>query len=93
MTESITTLNIDGEQFNVDEQSEAVQRMVAIFNGWNQQEAEATDKLMMVKAAKSDLSRQIIMQVRQDQQASENEKTDTTDATTVESTTDQSENA
>lgn len=63
---TITTLNIDGEQFNVADLSDTVQRMVDIFNNWNKQEVEASDKLMMIKAAKSDLSRQIILQVRQD---------------------------
>jgi hypothetical protein len=64
--EELKTLNIDGEQYNIADMSEAVQRMVGIFNGWNQREVEAHDELMMVQAAKADLSRQIILQVRKE---------------------------
>ena len=67
--DEITTLNIDNETYNVVDLSDAVQKMVEIFNGWNVKEAEATDALMMVKAAKADLSRQIILQVRADNEA------------------------
>lgn len=67
--EPIANLNIDGEVHQVADLSPTVQNMVDIFNGWNQKEADVSDKLMMVKAAKADLSRQIILQVRQDLEA------------------------
>lgn len=67
--EPIVNLNIDGETYLVSDLTPTVQNMVDVFNGWNQKEADVTDKLMMVKAAKADLSRQIIMQVRADKEA------------------------
>lgn len=67
--EPIANLSIDGENFVVAELSPTVQNMVEIFNGWNQKESDVADELMMIKAAKADMSRQIILQVRQDKEA------------------------
>ncbi len=66
--EDIKVLNIDGVTYAVDSMSEQVQQMVGIYNGWNQKESDARDQLMLVQAAKNDLSRQIIMQVRKDKE-------------------------
>jgi hypothetical protein len=69
----VEVLNIDETQLEVKDQSEEVQKMVGVFNNWNQQEAdlieEYTDKISMIRAAKNDLSRSIVVQVKKDQEA------------------------
>lgn len=67
--EPVKVLTIDEVPLNVAELSQAVQQLVAIFDDWNQAEADARNHLMMVSAAKDTLSRQIIQQVRQDKAA------------------------
>lgn len=66
--EEIKVLNIDGETYAVDAMSDAVQAMVTVFNDWAQDEVDARSRLQQVQAAKNDLSRQIILQVRQEQE-------------------------
>ncbi len=67
--QAVTTLNIDGTAFNVSDLSDKVQGLVSVYNEWNQEAANAQSKLGMVQAALNDLSRQIIMQVKADQDA------------------------
>lgn len=62
--DEVKVLNIDGTPYAVDGMSDVVKRMVTIYNEWNQKEADARDNLSLVQSAKSELSRQIIMQVR-----------------------------
>lgn len=62
--DEVKVLNIDGTPYAVDGMSDAVKRMVTVYNEWNQKEADARDNLALVQSAKSELSRQIIMQVR-----------------------------
>lgn len=69
--EDVKVLNIDGTPYAVDSMSDQVKQLVAIYNEWNQDEADARNRLMQVSAAKNDLSRQIIMQVRQEKEAAE----------------------
>ena len=78
--EDVKVLNIDETPYAVDTLSEAVQDMVAVFNGWNQKDADLTDELTMVRSAKNELSRRIILQVREDMAASEEGTGDGTDA-------------
>ena len=66
--EAIKVLNIDGVPHDVDSMSEAVKSMVDIFNGWNNQEVDARDKLTMIQSAKNEVSRQIILQVRKEKE-------------------------
>jgi hypothetical protein len=62
----IETINIDETQYAVADASEKVQKLVEIFNEWNQEEANIRSKLMMLQAAKDSLSRQIIDQIKSD---------------------------
>jgi len=62
--QEIKVINIDNVPYAVDAMSETAQRLVTVYNDWNQNEADIRDKLMMVQAAKETLSRQIIEQVR-----------------------------
>lgn len=73
--EDVRVLNIDGVPRAVDSMSDVVKKMVAIFNEWAQREADARDELMLVQAAKQDLSRQIITQIRQEQEAAQQQAT------------------
>lgn len=80
--EDIKTLNIDGEAHDVADLSDTVQQMVEIFNSWNNKEVDARNDLMMLQAAKADLSRQIITQVRADNAPAEETETEEVDAPT-----------
>ena len=69
--EDIKVLNIDEVPYAVDAMSDEVKAMVEVFNSWNQREADVREELSMVMAAKNDLSRRIILQVRQEKEAAE----------------------
>lgn len=69
--EDIKVLNIDNVPYAVDGMSDEVKAMVDVFNGWSRKEAEALDELTLVRAAKNDLSRQIILQVRKEKEEAE----------------------
>lgn len=69
--EDIKVLNIDGVPYAVDGMSDDVKNMVAIFNEWAQDEADARNRLTQIAAAKNDLSRQIILQVRKEKEEEE----------------------
>ena len=71
--EDVKVLNIDDVPYAVDSMSDEVQQMVAIFNEWNQQEADVRNQLALVQAAKNDLSRRIILQVRKEKEEAEAE--------------------
>ncbi len=65
----VTTLNIDNNAFSVSDLSDRVQGLVNVYNEWNQNLADAQSKMAQVQAALNDLSRQIILQVKADQDA------------------------
>jgi len=65
----VTTLNIDGTSFNVADLSQQVQGLVGVYNEWNQKLADAQSSAALHQAALNDLSRQIIMQVKADNDA------------------------
>lgn len=69
--EDIKVLNIDNVPYAVDQMSDQVKQLVEIYNDWNRTEADARNHLMMVTAAKNDLSRQIIQQVRTEKEEAE----------------------
>jgi len=62
--QEIKVINIDNVPYAVEAMSDTAQRLVTVYNDWNQNEADIRDQLMMVQAAKETLSRQIIEQVR-----------------------------
>jgi hypothetical protein len=70
----IEVINIDEQTYAVSAMSEQIQGMVAIFNEWNQKDADARDVVAMVQAAKNELSRQIIAAVRAEQEAADAEE-------------------
>lgn len=79
--EDIKFLNIDNVQHEVEKMSGNVQGLVALYNNWNRKEfdaqkflAEAQSNVIMIQAAKADLSRRIIEQVRIDAAAAEQAK-------------------
>lgn len=76
--EEIKVITIDEVPYAVDQMSETVQQLVDVYNDWNQKEMEARSHLMMISAAKNDLSRQIVQQVRADKEAAEAAKADNT---------------
>lgn len=65
----VTTLNIDGNVLQVADLGPRVQALVNVYNDWNQQLADAQGKFALVQAALNDLSRQIIVQIKQDSDA------------------------
>ena len=69
--EDVKVLNIDDVPYAVDGMSEQVQSMVDVFNEWNQKEADARDNLIMIQAAKNDLSRSIVSTVRKEKEEAE----------------------
>jgi hypothetical protein len=69
--EDIKVLNIDGVPYAVDGMSDDVKRMVDLFNEWSQKEVDVRSELAMVQAAKNDLSRNIILQVRKEKEEAE----------------------
>ncbi len=81
--DDVKVLNIDDTPYAVDAMSDEVKDMVAVFNGWNQREADLLDEVRMVRAAKNDLSRQIILQVRKEKEEAEAEAAAAEPAPTV----------
>ena len=69
--DDIKVLNIDEQTYAVDAMSETIQGMVEIYNGWNQEHSDAQDRVLQLQAAKNDLSRQIILQVRKEKEEAE----------------------
>jgi hypothetical protein len=81
--QAITTLNIDGKTLNVSDLSEKVQQFVLIYNEWNQKLADAQTTFALTQAALNDLSRQIITQIKTDQDAAEAADDKPSDTTTT----------
>lgn len=73
--DAVKVLNIDEVPYAVDAMSEEIQAKVTMFDGWNQKDADLSDELTMVRAAKNDLSRSIILAVRQEKEAAEQANT------------------
>ena len=88
----ITTLNIDGNVLNVSDLSAKVQGLVTVYNGWNQKLADAQDVFALTQAGLNDLSRQIILAVKEDADEAAKAANDATvaDTTTPAVTTDAS---
>ena len=79
----IKMLNIDGIQHSVDDMSEEVKKMVEVFNDWNREEAQLRQDLAKIQSAKNDLSRKIILQVRNDLEPKNETDNDAEIASTV----------
>lgn len=64
----VTTLNIDDKTLQVADLSQRVQNLVGVYNEWNQKLADAQSQFSLVQAGLNDLSRQIILQIKQDEE-------------------------
>ncbi len=65
----VKVLNIDNVPYAVDAMSEKVKSMVSVYDEWNQKLTDAQDEVGSRRAALNDLSRTIIMAVREEQEA------------------------
>lgn len=65
----VTTLNVDNVAFNVADQSAQVKALVTVYDEWNQDLATAQKTSAQLQAALNELSRQIIVQLKTDQDA------------------------
>ena len=64
--EEIKVLNVDEKVLAVDSQSEEVKGLVATYNEWNQDLADAQKAHAQIRAAVQALSGQIIQTIRQE---------------------------
>ena len=64
--EEIKVLNVDEKVLAVDSQSDEVQALVATYNEWNQDLANAQKAHAQIRAAVQALSGQIIQTIRQE---------------------------
>lgn len=87
--QDIQVINIDNVPYAVDAMSDTAKRLVAVYNEWNQREADIRNDLMMVQAAKETLSRQIIEQVRTEKAEAEAAAVESTDEVVGEVTPDE----
>lgn len=65
----VKVLNIDNVPYAVDAMSENVKSMVRVYDEWNQKLVDAQDEVAVRRAALNDLSRTIIVAVREEQEA------------------------
>lgn len=81
IVQPITTINLEGTTLNVDDLSAQVKALVNVYNDWNQKLSDAQSNTAMVQAALNDLSRQIIQQIKNDQDAAAQKVSDTSSTT------------
>lgn len=62
--DTIKKLTIDETEYQVDQLPEHIQRMVNLYNDWNKEEQAIVAEHTKLKLAKTELSRQIINEVR-----------------------------
>ncbi len=62
--DTIKKLTIDETEYQVDQLPEHIQRMVNLYNDWNKEEQAMVAEHTKIKLAKTELSRQIINEVR-----------------------------
>ena len=86
--EEVKVLNIDETPYAVDGMSEEIQALVAVYNEWNQKLADARDNFAMIQAATNDLSRSIILKVREEKEAAEADEGETAEAPAEESSSE-----
>jgi len=65
--QDIKILNVDNTEYLVDTLSDNCKHLVSVYNEWNQKEADARDQVAILQAAKEQLSRQIVNQIRAEQ--------------------------
>lgn len=57
--QATVSLNIDGSIIAVDQSSETIQKLVGILDEWRQKEVDATQDVLVFRAALRDLQREI----------------------------------
>ncbi len=62
--DTIKKLTIDETEYQVDQLPQHIQRMVNLYNDWNKEEQAMVAEHTKIKLAKTELSRQIINEVR-----------------------------
>jgi len=67
--EPITIINVDEIPHAVSEMSTDVKRLVDFYNDWRQEESDAKSDLLKIQAAMRDLSREIVMTIKQEADA------------------------
>lgn len=68
--EPVKVINVDGKQYLVEVLDDETKSLVALFNKWNQKEADLVEDVAMLRAAKNDVSGRIILKIREAEAAS-----------------------
>lgn len=79
----VSSLNIDGNVLQVADLGPKVQNLLTVYNSWNQKLADAQEQFALVQAALNDLSRQIIVQIKQDAEEAKKAANDVAPAVTT----------
>ena len=72
--EPITIINVDEVPHAVSDMSENVKRLVSIYNDWRNDEDGAKSELLKNQAAMRDLSREIVMTIKQEKETKAQEE-------------------
>ena len=72
--EPITIINVDEVPHAVSDMSENVKRLVSIYNDWRNDEDGAKSELLKNQAAMRDLSREIVMTMKQEMETKAQEE-------------------
>lgn len=78
--EDIKVINVDGTPIAVEELSQAVKGLVDIYNVFRNDEVDAKYELIKVQAALRDIQREIIVTIKQEQEALEAAATEVAEA-------------
>jgi len=65
----LRVINIDGVPHVVEQMSDEVKSVVAIYNEWRQEEVDARNRLLLVQSALRDLGQNLVNRVREEQEA------------------------
>ncbi len=65
----LRVINIDGVPHVVEQMSDEVKSVVAIYNEWRQKEVDARNRLLLVQSALRDLGQNLVNRVREEQEA------------------------
>lgn len=65
----LRVINIDGVPHVVEQMSDDVKSVIAIYNEWRQKEVDARNDLLLVQSALRDLGQNLVNRVREEQAA------------------------
>jgi len=66
--EPISVINVDDTPIAVEGCSDTVKQLVSVYNEWRQKEANDKDTLMLTQAGLRDVTREIVVTVRKEQE-------------------------